>query len=58
LGFAFKAGQSRGVVCKLFGQQFDGDFTFQGCIEGTIDLSHASSPKGPEDFIVRQTSSR
>src|SRR6516162_3873815 len=47
--------QAVGIVRQNHRQHFDGNFTAQACIAGTIDLSHATD-SDPLDDLVRTDS--
>ena len=46
-----EAGQLLRMLCELFGQYFDGDFSPELAVPGAVDLSHATRTDGGENLV-------
>ena len=56
-GFALEALAQFRVSRRVFGENFDGDFTVQASVVGAIDFAHTAGTKSGDDLVRAQARS-
>lgn len=51
LGFPFKSGHILGIAGQRRGQDLDSDVAIELAVAGAVDLTHAASAEGRDDFV-------